>query len=78
MYGHATYKQIKEWVLWNYGFTPRNGQIAFVKEALGLPVRRAANRKGENRTERIRTLYEFSAIEDAIRHFGIWKYRILR
>lgn len=45
----ATYREIQDWVRQQYGFMPKTCWIAHCKELYGLPVRRAANREGEER-----------------------------
>ena len=45
----ATYKKIQNWVKTNYGFVPETCWIAHVKELCGLSLRKAPNRKGEER-----------------------------
>ena len=45
----ATYKEIQAYVEKRYGYVPETCWIAHVKELSGLPVRRAPNRKGDER-----------------------------
>ena len=40
----ATYKDIQDHVLSNYGYKPRSCWIAHMKEVCGIPVRQAPNR----------------------------------
>ena len=45
----ATYKQIQAYVHKKYGYVPETCWIAHVKELSGLPVRRAPNRRSDER-----------------------------
>jgi len=45
----ATYRQIQDYVKGKYGFIPKFCWIADVKEQVGLPVRCAWNRIGDQR-----------------------------
>ena len=45
----ATYAEIQNFVAEHDGFVPKSCWIADVKEELGLPVRRAWNRRGDRR-----------------------------
>ena len=40
----ATYKQIQEYVKYNYGFVPKTCWIAHMKEVCGIYVKKAPNR----------------------------------
>jgi hypothetical protein len=65
-----TYIDIQAHVRAHHGFTPRTGWIAHVKEANGLTLRPTHNRGASARVvpcppER------WSAIEEALRHFGL-------
>ncbi len=66
----ATYSEIQDWVKQNDGWKPKTCWIAHCKELKGLPVKKAANRKGNKllvpcpENKRI-------AIEAAFRHFGM-------
>ena len=66
----ATYRQIQHYVKLKYGFQPKTCWIADVKELVGLPVREARNRAGDDRQvpcpdEKI------EAIIEAFRYFGM-------
>jgi len=66
----VTYGDIRAWVYSHYGFSPRTGWIAHVKELSGLKLRATHNRRDSSRVdscppERRR------AIEEALRHFRI-------
>jgi hypothetical protein len=66
----ATYEQIQNYVKNNYSYKLKTCWIAHVKELCGLPVRKAWNRKRE---QRIIPCPE-DKIEDikcAFRHFGM-------
>ena len=66
----ATYKQIQDWVKQKYGFVPETCWIADARELSGLPVRKAWNRKGENRQKPCPP-DKLNAIQAAFRHFGM-------
>jgi hypothetical protein len=57
-----------------YGFEPKTCWIAQVKEKLGLHVRLAVNRIGENRSS-LRPSKKIESIKAALKHFWmIWLY----
>jgi hypothetical protein len=64
-----TYKEIQEYVRKKYGFEPQSCWIAHAKELCGLPVKKAPNRKGEQR-EKPCPENKRSAIREALIHFG--------
>ena len=45
----ASYKQIKDFVYETHGFHPKSGWIAHAKEVYNIPVKKAPNRKGNER-----------------------------
>ncbi len=70
----ATYRQLAEWVRSRYGWTPKTCWIAHCKELKDLPVRRAWNRRGNQRMvpcppERREAIFA------AFRHFGMIRVR---
>ncbi len=66
----ATYRETQSYVRERHGYTPKTCWIAHVKELSGLPVRRAHNRRGEQR--RILCPPEKQHdILDAFEHFGM-------
>lgn len=66
----ATYEEIQDFVASKYGFTPETCWIAHVKDMVGLPVRRAWNRKGDER-EKPCPPERVEPIKDAMRHSGM-------
>lgn len=66
----ATYKQIQTWVKLQYGFVPQTCWIARVKEISGLPLGKAANRKGSGRIK-LCPPEKVEPIRAAMRHFGM-------
>ena len=66
----STYKNIRSYVKDKYGFDPKSCWIADAKERFGLPVKRAWNRKGEER-ENPCPDEKLDAIRDAIEYFGM-------
>jgi hypothetical protein len=66
----ATYQQIQKWVKNNYGFVPKTCWIADVKHQSGISMRKAPNRKGQ---ERIYPCPEekFKQIQQALEHFNM-------
>ena len=64
----ATYKQIQSYVKTRFGWTPETCWIAEIKHSLGLPMRQAWNREGEERVKPC-PLAKRQAIEEALRHF---------
>lgn len=66
----ATYRQIQEDVRDHSGFSPKTCWIADVKESRGLPVRRAPNRRREERE--VPCPYDKrQAIEEALHRLGM-------
>src|SRR5256886_17368390 len=49
MAGMSTYVEIQKFVQQHHGFVPKTSWIAHVKALRGLPTRRAANRRSEER-----------------------------
>ena len=47
----VTYKQIQKYVERNYGLKVDTCHIAHVKEIMGIPLRKAPNRKGKKRVK---------------------------
>ena len=45
----ASYKEIKDFVYEKYGFHPKSSWIAHAKEVYNIPVKKAPNRKGNER-----------------------------
>ena len=45
----ASYQEIKNYVLEKHGYRVKSGWIAHAKEVYGIPVKKAGNRKGEER-----------------------------
>lgn len=68
----ATYEQIQQYVQERYGCTPKTCWIAHVKEMTGLPVRRAWNRREDER-ELPCPPDKLAPIKDAMRHFKMIK-----
>ena len=66
----ATYKKIQDWVKREYGFVPKSCWIADVKEQAGLPVRKAHNRKSDERVYPCPT-EKSKAIQAALLHFKV-------
>ena len=66
----ATYKQIQKYVKGKYGFIPKTCWIADVKGQCGLSVRRAWNRKSDEREEPCPP-EKVKAIKAALRDFGM-------
>ena len=64
----ATYRQIQDYVTSHAGFIPNTCWIADVKESKGLPVRRAWNRRYQER-EVPCPRGKRAVIEKALRHF---------
>jgi hypothetical protein len=64
----ATYKQIQAYVMNHFGWTPETCWIADVKSSLGISMRKAWNRKGEERVKPCPP-EKRHAIEEALRHF---------
>ena len=64
----ATYAAIQDYVYENYGYVPATCWIAHVKELSGLPVRRAPNRKGDERAKPCPS-DRVNDIRAAFRHF---------
>src|SRR5262245_32998458 len=67
---NVTYGDIRAWVYSHYGFSPRTGWIAHVKELSGLKLRAAHNRRVSSRVDSS-SPERRSAIQDALRHFRI-------
>lgn len=66
----ATYKEIEEWVLENYGFHVTNLNIAQVKQIHGIIERKNYNKpKSENSRQPGCPEEKVKAIEDALRYF---------
>ncbi len=66
----ATYCDIQDWVRDQYGFVPKTCWIAHCKELNGVPVRKAPNRRTEERMVPCPDKGR-DAIEAAFRHFGL-------
>lgn len=77
MTGSATYKEIQEWVKQHYGFVPKTCWIAHVKKLSGLTMRKAPNRKGEERVYPCPT-EKIEPIRTALRHFGMVKIDVFK
>ena len=45
----TSYQEIKNYVLQKHGRRVKSGWIAHAKEVYGIPVKKAGNRKGEER-----------------------------
>ena len=65
----ATYKQIREYVNQNYGYTPKDCWIAHSKELSGIPVKRSHRRSGARVYPCPKDKLE--SIQAAFRHFGM-------
>ncbi len=68
-----TYKQLQEYVKTKHGVSVKTCHIAHVKHMNGFEMRKAPNRKSEDKR-----VYEcpkafIPIIEDAMRHFGLLK-----
>jgi len=61
--------KIQEYVKNNYGFVPKTCWIAHAKELCGMKVRKAWNRKMEQRKYPC-PKDKFPAIKEALNHFG--------
>jgi hypothetical protein len=68
----ATYKQVQAYVKSKSGWTPETCWIADVKASLGIAMRKAWNRRGEDRVKPCPSEKRY-AIEEALRHFGMIK-----
>ena len=66
-----TYAAIREYVRKRHGFQPMTGWVAHVKEQHGLPMRQAPNRIDPAKRVNPCPADKKSAIEDALRHFGL-------
>jgi hypothetical protein len=66
----STYRDIRAYVYARYGFSPRTGWIAHVKELNGLTLRPTHNRHGAMRIDHCPPERR-AAIEEVLRHFGI-------
>lgn len=66
-----TYKEIQSYVHRVHGFVPETCWIAHVKEQLGLPLRRAPNRREAHVRQKPCPAERRDAIVAAFRHFGI-------
>ena len=66
----STYRDIRAYVYARYGFSPRTGWIAHVKELNGLTLRPTHNRYGAMRIDHCPPERR-AAIEEVLRHFGI-------
>jgi len=64
----TTYEEIQDYIKQKYGFTPKTCWIAHVKEICGLPVRKAPNRLGEERSHPCPP-QKIENIKDAFKHF---------
>ena len=67
----ATYKQIQQRVRVSDGFVPKTCWIADVMAAHGLTMRTASNRIDPNTREYPCPAEKRTAIERALRHFGM-------
>ena len=67
----ATDAQIRKFVQRHHGFIPKAGWIAHVKEVLGIPTLRGANRARRARDIGPCPPEKREAIEEALRHFGL-------
>jgi hypothetical protein len=67
----ATYAAIRQFVRAKHGFMPMTGWVAHVKEQNGLPLRVAPNRIDPLKRVNPCPDDKRSAIEDALRHFGL-------
>lgn len=65
-----TYKEIQDYVKRTCGFVPKSCWIAHVKELCGLPVRKAWNRKSEERKNPCPP-NKIQCIKDAFEHFDM-------
>lgn len=66
----STYKKIAAYVKQKHGFVPETCWIADAKERFGLPVKKAWNRKGDER-EKPCPPRKLEAIRDAFEYFGM-------
>ena len=68
----VTNQKIRDYFQSKYGIKPTSNWIAHAKEVYGVPVRRAANRKGEERLWKCpkRHLVE---LKEVFEHFGLLK-----
>ena len=66
----STYEQIQVYVKQNHGFVPETCWIADAKERFGLPVKKAWNRKGEERKKPCPP-GKLDAIRDAFMYYEI-------
>lgn len=64
------YSEIQNWVRSHYGWVPKSCWIAHCKELAGLPVRRAWNRRGDQRMVPC-PAEKRAAIFAAFHHFGM-------
>jgi hypothetical protein len=69
----ATYKQIQDRVKSEHGFVPKTCWIADVKASHGLTTRQAPNRFSENSREYPCPSEKRSAIEKAMKFYGMIK-----
>jgi hypothetical protein len=67
----ATYSAIRDFVRKKHGFQPVTGWVAHVKFDHGLTTRQAPNRIDPNNRTNPCPDNKRSAIEDALRHFGM-------
>ncbi len=68
--GRATYQEIQKWVRQRHGFEPKTCWIAHCKELSRLPVRAAANRQAEQRSQPCPPDKQ-AAIKQAFQYFGM-------
>ena len=69
----ATYKQIREYIKNQNGFSVMTGWIADVKEKCGIPMRIAHNRINPLKRVNPCPPNKIIVIKDAFRHFGVIK-----
>jgi len=68
----ATDVQIQKFVQSRHGFIPKTGWIAHGKEVHNIPTLREAKRSGRGRALEPCPAEKREAIEEALRHFGMF------
>ena len=66
----ASYQEIKNYVLEKHGNRVKSGWIAHAKEVYGIPVKKAGNRKGNERLWPC-PKKNLSLIKEAFEHFDM-------
>ncbi len=67
----ATYKQIQEYLKYNYGFVPKTCWIAHMKEVCGIYVKKAPNRISPDKREKPCPIDKQKYIKKAFEHFNM-------